>query len=137
MVIFYRKIYVEMKLDGIKVMEQNYCIRWAVLKDLKNIKEFFNREWKKSQTIHDEKLFKYYYVNGNKLNFVIALQDDKIVGACGFIIANSSDVWLSNLLVKKGEDPTLVLRIIKFLKKRDSIFVEWVLKKIHKDFIRF
>ena len=103
-------------------MEQEYCIRQAVLEDRDRIADFFSREWKKSQTINDSRLFAYYYVYDNELNFVVAVRKDEIVGACGFIEASGRDVWISNLLVKKGESPTLVLQIIKFFEDKGLNF---------------
>lgn len=99
-------------------MEQNYCIRQAKLEDQNSIVDFFNHEWKKAQTLNDSRLFNYYYINDEELNFVIAIRDGMLVGACGFIIARKEDVWISNLLVKKGENPMLVLRIIKFFEEK-------------------
>lgn len=98
-------------------MRAEYQIYRANKEERKNIIDFYSREWKKSQTINDEVLFDYYYVDGERLNFVVAKRDEEIAGACGFVRNDSKDIGLSNLLVRKGEDPVLVFRILNFLEE--------------------
>lgn len=94
-------------------------INRAKMEEKENIIIFFNREWKRAQTLNDPVLFDYYYVDGEELNFVVAKRDGEIVGACGFINISEKDIWLSNLLVKKGENPMLVIRILQFFVDED------------------
>lgn len=98
-------------------MSTNYCIRRAKLEESEKIIDFLNCEWGSKQILSDKKYFSYYYVVGAELNFIIATKDDDIVAACGFVRASGSDVWGSHLFVKKGENPTLVLKIIKFFEE--------------------
>ncbi len=98
-------------------MDTHYCIRRARLEECDRIIDFLNCEWRKGQLLADKKYFSYYYIDGKKLNFIIATKNNDIVATCGFVRASGSDVWGSNLFVKKGEEPTLVLKIIKFFEK--------------------
>jgi len=99
-----------------------YEIREAFIEEKDQIRAFFYAEWKKSQILSDEKLFRYYYEDEDKINFVVAIKraENSIVGACGYIKASEEAVWLSNLLVKKGEETTLVLRLIDFVNSKYS-----------------
>lgn len=95
-------------------MSTEYCIRRAKLEESERIIDFLNREWGRKQILSDKKYFSYYYVVGAELNFIIATKNGDIVATCGFVRASGSDVWVSHLFVKKGEKPTLVLKIINF-----------------------
>lgn len=98
-------------------MESNYQIRRAELEDKGNIIRFVNLEWKKAQTLNDDKLFAYYFADSDKLNFVIAVKNNEIVATCGFIKAAGQDIWGSSWLIKKGEKPTLFFQLMKFFEE--------------------
>jgi len=84
--------------------------------------------------IHDEKMFDYYYREGNTINFVVAympetdeeidfLRADKIKvkpleihGVCGFIKTNSDenpDVFISYILTRRGTHFGMALKMIE------------------------
>ncbi|MCM1106140.1 MAG: hypothetical protein NC355_04265 [Blautia sp.] len=81
--------------------------------------DFFCREWKTSQIIVRDELFDYYYRGNERLNFVVARRecDQQLVGACGLIRCSDTDVWMSNLLVKKGEKNPIALKIMIYLSR--------------------
>lgn len=95
-----------------------YEIHKALWNEKEEIVEFLNREWKKSQMINENKMFEFYFKNGNDLQFVIAKRknNSQIVGACGYFLSSKDDVWLSNTCVKKGESPFIIFQIIEYFK---------------------
>lgn len=79
---------------------------------------FFNKEWKKSQMLNEDKMFDFYFRNGNELQFVLAKRrgHSSIAGASGFFLSSESDVWLSNTCIKSGESPFLIFQILEYFK---------------------
>jgi len=75
--------------------------------ELSDFRDFCRQYWgAEHPLIHNEKMFDYYYRDGDKINFVRALDDDGgFLGVCGFLTTSKSakpDVFVSFLLSKKG-----------------------------------
>ena len=60
---------------------------------------FLNQHWgSRHPLVNLPDLFEYYYVNGDKLQFVLAFEDGRMVAVAGYILANRSDTpdaWVS------------------------------------------
>ena len=83
---------------------------------------FINVYWKKGHILGtNRKLFEYEHVDGNKVNFLLAVDrtDNSIVGILGFILASHNltklDVWTGIWKVKSGEMPLLGMEMYKRL----------------------
>ena len=90
----------------------------ATTDDISGIVSFIDKEWKENHIlVRDEKLFQYeYQYNNNKINFLIARENNHIIGILGFIpysinrkyyIEENSDYCLSVWKVSKNlKSPT-------------------------------
>ena len=78
--------------------DNKYDIRLAQIDDIVSIMNFINVYWKKGHILGtNRKLFEYEHVDGNKVNFLLAVDrtDNSIVGILGFILASHN---LQNLM---------------------------------------
>ena len=102
--------------------DNKYDIRLAQIDDIVSIMNFINVYWKKGHILGtNRKLFEYEHVDGNKVNFLLAVDrtDNSIVGILGFILASHNltklDVWTGIWKVKSGEMPLLGMEMYKRL----------------------
>ena len=74
-------------------------LRHAFPSDKGAIIWFLNQHWgSRHPLVNLPDLFEYYYVNGDKLQFVLAFEDGRMVAVAGYILANRSDTpdaWVS------------------------------------------
>lgn len=99
----------------------------ALAKDIKKIMIFLRENWKENHILSNNiKLFKFYYLNKKKLNFIIAIEKNKIVGTMGFIlnskyskkIKKKYDIVWPNVLFADKKYPGLGLQIYNFFIKK-------------------
>lgn len=96
-------------------------IRIADYTDKNDILEFIDMHWQKGHIfVQWPELFDEYHKNGDKLNYVIAIDEEtrKIYGVCGFIYANHEekpDVWLALWKVIPSGIPSLGMDIVRYL----------------------
>lgn len=73
--------------------------RHAIWQDKDSIIEFLNQHWgSRHPLVNREEFFEFYYHSREKLQFVLALEDEHIVAVAGYIVANSNavpDGWVS------------------------------------------
>lgn len=100
--------------------DEKYYIRHAMYKDIKSIMQFINDYWKKDHIMSiNYNLFEYEYVNGNQVNFILAIEKetDKIKGIFGYILASQSsdykDIWGSMWKVADDAMPFLGIELAK------------------------
>lgn len=68
--------------------DERYEIRLAKIDDIENIMKFIEKYWKKNHILSiDRKLFEYEYLDGENVNFILAIErkTDLIQGIFGFI----------------------------------------------------
>jgi hypothetical protein len=108
-------------------MQKKIIISIASAKDIQKIMTFYGHNWKKNHILSiNVRLFKYYYLNKKKLNFIIAKYNNKIIGALGFIlnskyskkIKEKYDVVWPNVLLSDKKYPGLGLQIYTFFFKK-------------------
>lgn len=96
-------------------------IRLAKYAEKQEILNFINENWKKNHVfVRWPELFDDYHRNGDMLNYVIAVENGKIYGVCGFIYANHEkqpDVWVALWKVIPSGIPSLGMDIINSLKE--------------------
>ena len=105
-------------------------IKIAEKSDINDIQTFINTEWKKNHLLaRDESFFKYEYLYNNKVNFLIAKSDNRILGLLGFIpskiyikneinyIEDNSDLCATLWKVKKNNIyPSTGLKLLQYLR---------------------
>tara|TARA_Y100000741_G_scaffold365045_1_gene358646 strand:+ start:1968 stop:2981 length:1014 start_codon:yes stop_codon:yes gene_type:complete len=99
-------------------------IKLSSIDDLSEIISFLKKEYKDNHIItRDEDLFRQEYQDEDGLNFVLAKNEEKIVGCLGFMKSNSGprpDLWTSIWVVaKKRSDPTIGIKLFQYL--RDEV----------------
>ena len=97
-------------------------IRFATTEDTKDILDFIEQHWNAEHIfVKCPQLFEECHQEKNGvLNYVIAKDENKVFGICGFLYANHSehpDIWLALWKVIPSKYPGLGLAIVKFLKK--------------------
>lgn len=102
----------------------DYNIRFAEKSDIDSIMEFIDLYWKKGHILAtDKKLFEWQYINYDRLNFVIGIDNDNTIqGVLGFIPYDNSDekdialaLWKANPTVS-----LLGIRLMMFLMEKES-----------------
>lgn len=70
---------------------KDYIIRQAVYKEIDEIMIFIDCYWSKGHILsRDRKLFEWQYLDGEKLNFIIAKKNDEIIALLGFVLVNET-----------------------------------------------
>jgi len=97
-------------------------IRFATAEDIKEILEFIKQHWNAEHIfVKCPQLFEVCHKeDDDSVNYVIAKNNNKLFGICGFIYANHSetpDIWLALWKVIPSKNPGLGLAIVKFLEK--------------------
>ncbi len=96
-------------------------IRIADYSEKSAILDFINVNWQENHVfVRWPKLFDDYHKNGDRLNYMIAIDKGKIYGVCGFIYANHDeqpDIWLALWKVIPSGFPSLGMDIINSLKE--------------------
>ncbi len=70
----------------------DYEIRFATKSDIPQIMKFINDYWKKGHILsYDRTLFEWQYQGNNKVNMVLGLKDDVLLGVLGFVAYDTSD----------------------------------------------
>ncbi len=79
--------------------QSEIMFRHALLQDKQPIIDFLNQNWgSRHPLVNREEFFKYYYQNGETIQFVLALEQTQIVAVAGYILANKNpirDAWVS------------------------------------------
>jgi hypothetical protein len=94
----------------------------ASLQDIDEIMMFIHHNWKNNHILSKNKsFFKYEHQNKNKINFIIAKNEDKIVGVLGFISTSTKDLANIFTVIWKVEEnngnPVLGIQLLNFLEK--------------------
>lgn len=97
-------------------------IRQANLEDIDILMDFINNYWKEGHILAKNKdFFLYEFQNNDKLNIIIALEEEKVVGFFGFFFYNyssypdlSGSIWKIHPEIK---DQLLGIRIRNYLSK--------------------
>ena len=109
-----------------------YKISFCTKIDLKELRSFINRFWKKNHILaRDINFFNWQHKNKNNYDFIIARNNTKIIGCVGIIanslyspkLVNKDILWLVNWVVNK-KYPGAGLEMLSFLqeeKKQTSI----------------
>ncbi len=98
-------------------------IRLAQYSERNLILDFIRENWQKDHIfVRWPKLFDDYHRNGDKLNYMIAIDETegKIYGVCGFIYANHKkcpDVWLALWKVIPSGIPSLGMDLVNSIQK--------------------
>lgn len=105
--------------------DERYEIRLGKYKDIESIMQFIDEHWKKNHIIAiDRNFFKYEFVDGENVNFCIAIDkvSHEIAGLIGFLYCSNPnrvdlkpDIWGSIWKVKEGHMPFLGIEISKRL----------------------
>lgn len=97
----------------------DYTIRFATENDIDSIMRFINENWKKNHILSkDRVLFEWQYMNNNKVNMVLGLDEkQEIQGVLGYIPYDSSDNKDYALSLWKAKSGTsfLGVKLIMFL----------------------
>jgi hypothetical protein len=92
----------EGNLNVMSKYDERYEIRLAMLSDIEDIMNFINVHWREGHIMaRDRRLFEYEYVDGDTVNFVIAIDKatQKIEGIFGFLKCSQTtdlkkkDIW--------------------------------------------
>lgn len=96
-------------------------IRIAGIEDRSRIVEFLKDNWNSESILVKSKvIFDFQYCWNGSVNFVIAEDNNEIIGVKGFIPFNNnteSDIAVALAFVKKGKKPLLGMEMEKFLEK--------------------
>lgn len=102
----------------------NYTIRFAEYDDIPAIMNYIDNYWKKGHILAvNQALFKWQYVNHERVNFVIGLnEENNICGILGFIPYSADDDKDIALALWKARhsESFLGIRLILFLKKQEK-----------------
>ena len=103
-------------------------IKQAKAKDVNDIVSFINKEWEENHILSRNKVFfNYQHIINNKINFIIARKDEKLIGVLGYIPSSIdlvSDVFTVIWKVLDNQNPLLGIQMLKFLEnKKDVRFV--------------
>jgi len=104
--------------------DERYDIQLAKTADIDNIMQFVDKYWRKGHILsRDKELFKYEYADGDKVNFVLAIDKNTqlIEGIFGFIKCSNTkdakrkDIWGSMWMVNDSHDniPLLGIELAK------------------------
>ncbi len=102
-------------------------IRQAVSDDIFSIMSFINTEWKKNHILaRDKTFFLYEHGNQDKINFIIAINEEKeILGLIGFIICAPSEIsdvctviWK---VAKPSGYPALGIKLLQFVSRLENV----------------
>ena len=90
--------------------------------ELPKFRQFCLENWGEPHPlIHNEQMFDYYYRRGDKINFIVARDENgDIISAGGYICASSSeqpDVFNSFLLSKRKSELAVSLRVLMAIKE--------------------
>lgn len=73
-------------------VDKDYEIRFARENDIPQIMKFIDDYWKKGHILsYDRTLFEWQYQRNNKVNMVLGLKENKLLGVLGFVVYDSSD----------------------------------------------
>jgi hypothetical protein len=96
--------------------------------EVEQLMSFIDSDWKKDHIfVRDRKLFDWQHKGKDNYNFVLAKNEDDIVGVLGYIplsqyssiLAENNELWLAIWKVKDGiSKPGLGLMMLKFLNKK-------------------
>ncbi|MEY8326197.1 hypothetical protein AALB47_20145 [Lachnospiraceae bacterium 54-11] len=96
-------------------------IRLANYSEKNEILNFIDKNWQRNHIfVRWPELFDDYHKNGDMLNYMVAVEQGKIYGVCGFIYANNGgepDIWLALWKVIPSGIPSLGMDIVNTLKK--------------------
>ena len=100
--------------------------RHALLQDKQSIIDFLNQNWGSHHPlVNREEFFKYYYQNGETIQFVLALEQKQIVAVAGYILANQNlnpDAWVS-IWCASGSKNGVGLELMESLPRLANIHV--------------
>ena len=87
---------------------------------------FIHHNWKNDHILSKNKtFFKYEHQNKNKLNFIIAKDNNKITGVLGFISTSTIDISNVFTVIWKVEEnngnPVLGIQLLKYLEKLNEV----------------
>lgn len=110
------------------IQKQNkIIIRHAVSDDISSIMSFINKEWKKHHILaRDKTFFLYEHGNKDKINFIIAINEEKeILGLIGFIVCAPSEIsdvctviWK---VAKPSGNPALGIKLLQFVSRLENV----------------
>lgn len=98
----------------------DYIVRQANISDTDNIMEFINLYWREGHVLaKNKKLFLWQYEDGEKLNMIIAVNDNaKIYGLLGFVkygLTLKEDIVLALWKSNSKENPFLGVELLQYL----------------------
>ena len=101
-------------------------ISLASPKDIDGIMTFIHHNWKNNHILSRNKsFFKYEHQYKNKLNFIIAKNEDKIEGILGFISTSTKDITNVFTVIWKVEEnnanPVLGIQLLNYLKNLKGV----------------
>ena len=95
-------------------------IRLARLEDVDNIMEFIHQNWKKNHILaRDKDFFLYEHKDKDIINYVIAIEENKIIGVLGFIKSSDRNSDVATVIwkaLKSSSNPMLGIEIFDFLR---------------------
>ena len=97
-------------------------IKQATIKEVDIISKFINDNWKENHIVsRDKTFFNYQHKINNKINFIVAKNDEKLIGILGYIPSSIdlvSDVFTVVWKVLDNQNPLLGIQMLKFLEKK-------------------
>ena len=101
-------------------------ISFATINDIDMIMTFINDHWQKDHILSKNKLFfNFQYVKNKKVNFIVAKNQQNIIGILGFIYSSykkKSDVFCALWKVLDNiERPLLGVELLKYLERSKNI----------------
>jgi len=108
-------------------MRNEICLYIPDKKDIHSIMSFIQKFWKKNHILSkDLKVFKYFYSEKKKINFIVAKYESKIIGVMGFIPnsryseknVNKFDIIWPSVLCINPKFPGVGLKIFNFYQKK-------------------
>lgn len=83
--------------------------------DINNVRSFIDSQWKKDHILaRDDNFFRYEYMYNDQLNFLIAKEENKIVGVLGFI-PSSIDKYKNYLICENSDYCATLWKVTKNL----------------------
>ncbi len=97
-------------------------------KDIQNLKKFIHNHWKKNHILSkNNQVMQWFYGNKNLINFVLAKNNNKIIGVLGFIpnfkfdqsLKKDSLIWLALWkVINKNRFSGVGIKLLNFLQKK-------------------
>lgn len=93
--------------------KNGYVFSRAKWEEKAEIEQVYAENWKRLQ-LFDDRLFRYFYGDGQEPNFIIVRKKPgyEICGGAGYIKCSENEAWISALFVKKGERVTLMPQLL-------------------------